>query len=156
MEKRGDSADNDSDDEAVVAFAGNSLQRGCTETRFRGDHLSEAANALDIRIGAVGIDYLAIAHDVVGNDERAGPREFEGPFEIFGIAGFVGVDEDEVEGRSVFLDQGGEGLRSRANAQVYAVRESRGFKILFGDLCVPRFQFEGDDAAVMRECAGEP
>ena len=43
------------------------------------------------------IDHLAVADDVVENDHRARTGEPDRPVEVGGVAGLVGVDEDQVE-----------------------------------------------------------
>ena len=126
------------------------------KTRFSREHLRKTANALDIRIWIFRIDYLAVAHYVVGNDERAGARELQGPLQILGVRRFVGVDEDEVEGGGGFADEGRKGLRGWANAQFYTVSEPGNFQILLRDFGVAWFEFEGDDEAIIRNCAGKP
>jgi hypothetical protein len=46
----------------------------------------------------VGVGDFAVADDVVDDDQGAFAGELERPFEVGGVVGLVGVDEDEVEG----------------------------------------------------------
>ena len=73
-----------------------------------GKFFEEAANALDAGIGVFGIDYGALADDVVGDDDGSWTREAEGQVEIGGDVLLVRVDEDEVEGFCAFAVEFGE------------------------------------------------
>jgi lactoylglutathione lyase len=59
--------------EAVVALAADGLQRGRGEPRVGCEHRQEAAHTLDALVGAVRVDDLAVADDVVAKDHGAGP-----------------------------------------------------------------------------------
>jgi hypothetical protein len=58
----------------------------------------KGAGACGAWVGAVFVEYGSVADDVVSDDDGAGAGELKGPLEVCRIVGFVGVEEDEVEG----------------------------------------------------------
>jgi hypothetical protein len=116
----------------------------------------EGACADNAGIGVVGVEDLAVADDVVADDDGAGMGEFEGPLEVGGVVGFVGVEEDEVEGGFVVGVQAGEGFECGANALIDEMGEAGVVDVGGGDTGVGGVEFEGDELAVWRKCAGEP
>ena len=115
----------------------------------------EPADALGVGVGGVGVDDVAVADDVVGEDEGAGAGELEGRGEVFRVAGFVGVDEDEVEGRGVLGVELGEGRECGAEAELDGVGEAGVGDVGEGYLGVLGVEFEGDELAAGWERAGE-
>src|SRR5947209_60312 len=89
--------------EAVVAFGADGLDGGGVELGVAAETLEEGAGADDAVVVAAVVDDLALADDVVGDDDGAGARELEGPVEVGGVVGLVGVEEDEVEGGGVLV-----------------------------------------------------
>src|SRR5207248_2235794 len=87
--------DHQRDGESVVALRADRLDRGGEEVRAVADELDEAPGPANRRAGRVRVGHGAAAHDVVADDDRARPREPDRPLEVLGIAGLVGVDEDE-------------------------------------------------------------
>jgi hypothetical protein len=70
---------------AVVALAADQLQRGDEHAGFGGDHFVEAADADGVVVVAVRREDGAVAHHVVGDDQRARARQPERPFEVFRV-----------------------------------------------------------------------
>jgi hypothetical protein len=61
------------DRETIVALGSDSLDRRGTDAGLGGEHFIEPAYPLDIGIVACSINYLAVAHDIIDDDETA-PR----------------------------------------------------------------------------------
>jgi hypothetical protein len=61
------------DRETIVALGSDGLDRRGTDAGLGGEQLIELAYPLDIGIVASGIDYPAVAHNVIDDDETA-PR----------------------------------------------------------------------------------
>ena len=85
--------------------------------------LIEAAHALDEPVAVLGVvgggvEDRAVADDVVADDQRAGPREPQRPFEVARVVLLVGVDEDQVERTRALGVQLGQGLQRRSDPQL--------------------------------------
>ena len=140
---------------AVVALAADGLHDGGGEAGVGGEQFEVAAGSDDGGVGVVGVGYATVADDVVGEDEGAGTGELESPGKVVGVAGLVGVDEDEVEGFDVLGVKLGEGLEGGAEAKLYGVGEAGVGDVGEGDFGVFGIEFEGDEVAAGREGAGE-
>ena len=101
--------------EAVVAFGAYGLDGSGVEAWVGADFFEEQACAGDHGVGVVGVGDFAVADDVVDEDGGAGAGEADGPLEVVGVVGLVGVDEDEVEGWGVFGVESGERFERRAD-----------------------------------------
>ena len=88
----------DGDGEAVVALGADGLDRGRRYAVLGPERRHEPVHPLR-RFVARRLDHLAVADDVVDDDDRAAAGELQRPAEIVGGAGLVGVDEDEIERR---------------------------------------------------------
>jgi hypothetical protein len=141
--------------EAVIAFASYGLDGGGGEARVGGEELEEAANALDVGVGGGGVDDFSVADDVVGKEKGAGTGELEGGGEVKGIAVFVGVEEDEVEGFGLLGVQLGEGVERGAEAELDGVGEAGVGDVGESDLGVMGIELEGDELAAGGKGSGE-
>ena len=99
-----------------MLFGAYGLEGGGFEAGFGSEFFEEASGALDGWVGVVGVEDGAFANDVVGDDDGARGGEAEGPVEIVGVVGLVGIDEDEVEGWGVFGLELCEGVECGADA----------------------------------------
>ena len=61
------------DRETIVALGSDSLDRRGADAGLGGEHFIEAAYPQNIGIMACGIDYPAVAHNIIGDDETAPP-----------------------------------------------------------------------------------
>jgi len=134
-------ADYQGQGEAVVALEAYGLESCATEARFGGHAGEHGASALNAGVVALRVCDPAVADYVVGDDERAFVRELQGPIEIDGVVGFVGVDEDEVEGRGVFEVEGGQRICCWAYANLYFGGEAGAGYVIGGDFGVARLVF---------------
>ena len=57
--------------EPIVAFASDGLDGGRGHPGLAGEKLSEPADALDVAVGTLRIDDLALAHDIVDDEDSA-------------------------------------------------------------------------------------
>src|SRR5688572_20181575 len=80
--------------EAVVALDPDSLQHGRDDIAVRHHHLIQAADTDHTGIFALGVDYSAVANDIVDDDQRTCARHLQTPVEVNGITGLVRIDED--------------------------------------------------------------
>lgn len=62
----------------------------------------EEAGSDDARVGGICLEDVAFANDVIADDDGAGAGEADGPLEVDRVVGFIGVEEDEVEGGCAF------------------------------------------------------
>ena len=97
------------------------------------DHRVVTPHGLNARIVAGGIGDGAVAHHVVGDDDRPGARESKGEGEVLRIAGLVGVDEDEVERFVPIVDQAPHRIAGRADAEVDLVEQAGAIDVGAGD-----------------------
>jgi hypothetical protein len=141
--------------EAVIALAAYVLDGGGGDAGVGGEHLEEATDALDVGVGAIGIDDGAVADDIIGEDQGAWAGEFEGLGEVGGIVDLVGVEEDEVEGLDLRGMELGEGVERGAEAEFNGVSEAGMRDVGEGDLRVVGVEFESDELAAGWESAGE-
>ena len=152
-------AEDAGDGEAVVAFAAYGLNGGGGEAGVGAEELEEAADTLDVGVGVGGVDDFSVADDVVGEDQGSGAGELEGCGEVKGIAVFVGVEEDEVEGLKVpgleLSLKLGEGVERGAEAELHGVGQAGVGDVGQGDLGVMGVELEGDELAAGGKGSGE-
>ena len=132
------------------------MQRGCGEARLRANQVEQLACAERARIVGRGIGDGAVADDVIADDHRARSRQFQRPFEIFGIVGLVGVDEDEIERTDFVRLDRWQCFERFAESYFRDAREPGTIDVFARDLCVKRVGFERDQAALGRQSARQP
>lgn len=100
----------DRDRESVVALGANCLD-GCSVQPLLGADEGECrTRSFDIGVATIRIEHRTVADDVVADDDRARARQLHRPVEIIRVVGLIGVDEDQVEGAGIFVNQCGERL----------------------------------------------
>mmetsp|Transcript_9991 Transcript_9991/g.40505 ORF Transcript_9991/g.40505 Transcript_9991/m.40505 type:complete len:220 (+) Transcript_9991:251-910(+) len=129
--------------EAVPALAADGLDGGRRDARLGRDGVDEGAHALDARVVGVRVDDLAVAHDVVDDDERARPAEAQRLVEVGDVALLVGVDEGEIEGLVSERRERGDGV---PRAHVDDVPQARGVDVRARERGALRVELERDDA----------
>jgi hypothetical protein len=147
---------NDGECEAVVAFDADGLDGGGVETRVVAKLFEEGACSGDAGVGIGLVDDGSFANNVVAEDEGSWTREFDGPIEIAGIVGLIGVEEDEVERGRILRVQGGEGIESRTDANIDQRREACALNVRAGNGSVLRVEFKRDELAVGGQSTSEP
>src|SRR4029077_13991348 len=143
---------NQRDGEAVVALDANGLHRRRGDARLGRDQLVQASHALDGCIARARIDHGAVAHDVVDDEQAAGPRELERPAKVFRIVLLARVDERKIE-RSHELSQRVERL---ADADLHTIGETGARQIFASNGRMLLECLERDKAPAGREAAREP
>jgi hypothetical protein len=106
----------------------------------------EAALGWDRRVVAVRVDELAETDDVVADDQAAGAGMVEGPGEILGRVGLVGVDEGQVEGAGALRVELGKLVEGWADAQVDEVADPGTVDVPARDLGIAGLRLQGDQA----------
>jgi hypothetical protein len=150
-----DSVFDDGEGEAVVAFGAYGLDGGDVEARVGAQFFEEGSGAGDGGVGAVCFEDVAFADDVVAEDNGAGAGEFDGPVEVVGVVGLVGVEEDEVERGGLFGVELGEGFERRADAEVDEGGQACAVDVGGGYFGVFWVELEGDEFAGGGKSAGE-
>lgn len=107
-------------------------------------------------IGQAVFEDGAIADNVVGGDDGSGLRQLQCQFEIFDVAGLIGVDKDEIERRFRGGDHDPERRGRISDSDFNYVLKAGGREVLSGDLGVMRAVFKGDQAALGRQRASQP
>src|SRR5215831_2745770 len=141
------SALEDGHGEAIVTLGADGLQRGGRDSGIAGHRVEHFARALNRSIGAGSLSDGAVADYVVDDDKGAGSGKLDSPFQVPGIVGFVGVNEDEVERSKALLFDQRQGIEGGAHADLDAIGQTCTFNIEFGDFGVFRAEFEGNQAA---------
>src|SRR5437763_10767713 len=106
----------ESDGKPVMALAADGLNGGGTHALLGGHEVEHAPHTDDVRIAARCFGDFPIADHIVDDDLAATPRQLERPFEVIGVTGLVGIDEDQIERR--FADESWQGLESPPKPQV--------------------------------------
>src|SRR3954466_1932211 len=83
--------------QAIITLAADRLNRGGGHPFFGREHLVETANSLHAGIGTFRVDDFAVADHVVHDDDAPGSRQLERPLKVVRVAGFVGINEYQVE-----------------------------------------------------------
>jgi hypothetical protein len=94
----------------------------------------QSALGLDRGILAIWVGELAVADDVVEDDQAAGPGVREGPGEVVRAVDLVGIDEGEVEGTGALGLQLWQQLEGGADPQIDEIAEAGGGDVLAGDV----------------------
>jgi len=115
----------------------------------------EIADGADIGIGIGGVGDLAAADYVIANDDGADPGKLERGVEVGWVARFIGVDEDEIEGREVAPVKVCEGVESWAFEELDFIREAGAGDVRAGYAGVEGVELEGNEFATGGEGAGE-
>lgn len=141
---------------AIVAFYADSLDGCSVEARVPAQLFQEITCPFDMRVGIAGIENGSVADDVVADDEGSGAGELDGPIEVVGIVGLVGVQEDKVKGGGLLGVESGEGIKRRAYADVNERRDAGTVKVgaCYGRVLL--LQFESDQAALRWKRARKP
>lgn len=134
-----------------MAFFSYRLDNGGGEARVCGDLLDEGAGCLDIGVRVGRVSDLTLAYDVVADDHGAGARQLQGGFQVGGIAGFIRINEDEVEGWAVFCKQPGEGVDGGAFNELDFRAKAGAVDVRAGDFCVVGIEFKRDQGAIRRQ-----
>src|SRR5439155_11056190 len=106
-------AEHDSSRKPVEALYADGLQCESAKPRIVRHLLQAAASALDIASWIFCFDDLAMARDVVHDDDAATMRELDGPIKIMRVVIFISIDEDEVERTAAFFGKHGKAFKSR-------------------------------------------
>jgi hypothetical protein len=116
----------------------------------------KSSGSYDTGISTGCIEDFAVADYVVSDDEGAGAREFECPFEVNGVVGFVSVEEDEVEGVGLVRMHALEGFDGAADPDVDKRGQAGALDVRSGYAGVGGIKLECNEAAEGWESASQP
>lgn len=120
------------------------------------EFFKELAGSPDMRVWIAGIDDGSVADNVVGEDECSGAGELDGPVQVVGVVGLVGVQEDKVEGCGLLGIKGGEGIERRADADVDERRDAGTVEVGARYGRVFLLQLERDQATIRGKRSRKP
>src|SRR5215204_6915220 len=103
----------------------------------------------------LGVEYSAASNSVVAEDERPRSYEAQGRVQVLGVALFVGIYEDHVEGAFVVFDERGEEFVGVADPDLDLFGEAGTFEVVAGDSGVMLVYLEGDQGPLVGKGTGE-
>ena len=89
-----------------------------------------------------GVSDRPFSNDIVNDDERADARELQRPREVDGRAGFIGIDEDEIEGADAIGCHDRQRIECFPETQIHEVLEAGSGNVRSRDLRVPGVRFK--------------
>ena len=102
------------------------------------------------------VEDVAVADDVVADDDGAGTGEFDGPVEVVCVVLLVRVEKDEIERSDIFCEKAIQRVECGSDAEVYEGSQAGAFDVACGYAGVSGVEFERDEFAVCRESASQP
>src|SRR5262245_53159426 len=128
--------------EPVVALAADELDGGCLNASLGRERGIEFPDALHFGISRMIVDDLAVAHDVVHDDEPPRTGQPNRPVEVLHVSWLVRVDEDEIERSRAFGFNGRQSVLSGAETQVDAIVQTGPVEVPPGHVSVTRIDFK--------------